>query len=145
MRIIIIIIASYKFSYYNCKEENAMLSEKNLREISKYEAVGLDVINISSTGTLDYVTHSNSNCEYCDQCPAFRLLPDPNPYDWFRSGDKKAVCLEVNGVIEGGLEGPNEWTNICKPLYCPKLGRKLSEEDIKKAQKDLQWAKERMK
>lgn len=83
--------------------------------------------------------------EYCDKCESFRLLPDPNPDDWFRDGDMKAVCLEVNGVIEGSLETPREWINIHKPLYCPKLGRELNEEEKKIAAKRLEFAKKRMK
>ena len=56
----------------------------------------------------------------------------------------KAVCLVVNGVIAGSLEKPSEWTNIRKPLYCPKLGRILSEDEKEKAVKMLKWAQERM-
>ena len=115
-----------------------MLSEKNLREIKEYEEAGIDVVAIGSHGTLDYSTQGMG-------CSAFRLLPDPDPFDWFRDGDMKAVCLEVNGVIEGSLERPSEWTNIRKPLYCPKLGRELSEEEKKTAAERLKWAKERMK
>jgi len=122
-----------------------MLSEKNLREIKEYEEAGIDVVAIGSGGTLDYSTQGMGGSEFCDQCNAFRLLPDPDPYDWFRDGDKKAVCLEVNGVIEGSLERPSEWTNIRKPLYCPKLGRELSEEEKEDTAKRLKWAKERMK
>ena len=122
-----------------------MLSEKNLREIKEYEDAGIDVVAIGSGGTLDYSTQGMGGSEYCDKCNAFRLFPDPDPYDWFRDGDKKAVCLEVNGVIEGSLEKPSEWTNISKPLYCPKLGRELSEEEKKTAAKRLKWAKKRMK
>ncbi len=105
----------------------------------------MDVVAVSSEGTLEYATQEMGGSEYCDQCSAFRLLPDPDPFDWFRSGDMKAVCLEVNGVIEGSLERPSEWTNIHKPLYCPKLGRELSEEEKKEADKSLQWAMKRMK
>ena len=121
-----------------------MLSEKNLREIKEYEDAGIDVVAIGSGGTLDYSTQGMGGNEYCDQCSAFRLLPDPDPHDWFRDGDMKAVCLEVNGVIAGSLEKPSEWTNIRKPLYCPKLGRELSEEEKETAVKMLKWAKERM-
>lgn len=39
---------------------------------------------------------------------------------------------------------PSEWTNIDTPLYCPYLGRELSEEEKKEADKMLKWAKERM-
>ena len=122
-----------------------MLSKKNLREIKEYEKSGIDVVAIGSGGTLDYATQGIGGCEYCDQCSAFRLLPDPDPVDWFRDGDMKAVCLEVNGVIEGSLEKPSECTNICKPLYCPNLGRELSEEEKKTAAESLKWAKKRMK
>lgn len=123
-----------------------MLSKKNLRKIKKYEEAGIDVVAIGSEGTLDYSTQGMGDyCEYCDQCSAFRLLPDPDPYDWFRYGDMKAVCFEVNGVIEGSLESPSEWTNIRKPLYCPKLNRELSEDEKKIAAEMLEWAKERMK
>jgi len=78
--------------------------------------------------------------EYCDQCSDFRLLPDPDPYDWFRDGDMKAVCLAVNGVIRGALERPSECVNIRKPLYCPKIGRELSDEEKKEAAEQLEWA-----
>ena len=122
-----------------------MLSEEDLRKIEKYEKAGIDVVAIGSGGTLNYSTQGMGGSEFCDQCNAFRLFPDPDPYDWFRDGDKKAVCLEVNGVIEGSLERPSEWTNIRKPLYCPKLGRELSEEEKREAARQLKWAKKQMK
>jgi hypothetical protein len=122
-----------------------MLSEKNLREIKEYEKAGIDVVAIGSDGTLGYSTQGMGGCEYCDQCSAFKLLPDPDPFDWFGDDNMKAVCLEVNGVIAGFLERPSEWTNIRKPLYCPKLGRELSEEEKKTAAEMLKRAKERMK
>jgi hypothetical protein len=122
-----------------------MLSEKNLREIKEYEKAGIDVIAIGSDGTLDYSTQGMGGCEYCDQCSAFKLLPDPDPFDWFEDNDMKAVCLEVNGVIAGSLARPSEWTNIRKPLYCPKLGRELSEEEKKTAAEILKRAKKMMK
>lgn len=122
-----------------------MLSEKNLREIREYEKAGINVVAISRNGTLEYSTTGMGGSEYCDKCSAFRLLPDPDPTDWFRDGDMKAVCLEVNGVIEGSLERPSEWTNIPKPLYCPKLGRELSEEEKKEADECLKWAQKMMK
>ena len=122
-----------------------MLSKKNLQEIKEFEKSGIDVVAIGSNGTLDYSTQSIGGCEYCDQCSAFRLLPDPDPFDWFRDNDMKAVCLEVNGVIAGSLERPSEYTNICKPIYCPKLGRELSEDEKQEATERLEWARKRMK
>ena len=122
-----------------------MLSEKNLQEIKKFEESGISVVAVNSDGRLSYSTQGVGGSEYCDQCSAFRLLPDPDPFDWFRDNDMKAVCLEVNGVIAGSLERPSEYTHIRKPLYCPKLGRELSEDEKKKATKRLEWARKRMK
>ena len=122
-----------------------MLREKDFRESKEYEESDIDDVVIGSGGTLDYSTKYMGSCEYCDHCSAFRLLPDPDPYDWFRDGDKKAICLEVNGVIEGSLECPSEWTNIPKPLYCPKLGRERREEEKKNADERLQRARKSLK
>ena len=122
-----------------------MLSKKNLQEIKEFEKSGISVVAVDSAGRLSYSTQGVGGSEYCDQCSAFRLLPDPDPFDWFRDNDMKAVCLEVNGVIASSLERPSEYTNICKPIYCPKLGRKLSEDEKKEATERLEWARKRMK
>lgn len=123
-----------------------MLDEKKLQEIRKFENAGLDVVVIGNNGEIDYSTQSNNgNCEYCDQCNSFRLLPDPDPFDDFRDGDMKAICLEINGVIAGSLERPSEWTNMAKPLYCPKLGRELSEKEKEIAERSLAIATGNMK
>ncbi len=121
-----------------------MLNEKDLREIKELEKAGVDVVVIDSGGALKYSTQGMGGNDYCDQCISFKLLPDPDPYDDFRDGDMKAVCLEVGGVIEESLERPSEWTNIRKPLYCPKLGRELSKEEEKIAATRLKVAKESM-
>lgn len=121
-----------------------MANENKPREIEQMERAGLNVIVVGAEGKLDYATNNQCNSEYCDNCSAFRLLSDPCPYDWFRSGDMKAVCLKVNGVIAGGLERPSKMTNIEKPLYCPNLGRELSEEEKQEAEKDLAGAIKRM-
>lgn len=121
-----------------------MLNNNKLRRINEFEKAGIEVVAIGSEGTLNYSSTSKDDNEYCDQCSAFRLFPDPDPSDWFNDGNMKAVCLEVNGVIVGSLEKPNEFVNISKPLYCPKLGRELSEEEKIQAIKDLDWAKKRM-
>lgn len=121
-----------------------MLSEKEMQEIHEYEQDGIDVVSVRRDGTLEYSTQGLGGSEYCDQCSEFRLLPDPDPTDWFRDGDMKAVCLKINGVIAGSLERPSEWTNILKPIYCPKLGRELSEEEKKTAEILLQMARTRM-
>ena len=118
-----------------------MLIKNEERDIKKHEEAGIDVVLIDSDGKIDYATNSATGDEFCDHCDAFRLLPDPDPYDFFRDGDMKAVCLEVEGQIAGSLENPGEWTNIRKPLYCPKLGRELTEEEKEEAAHRLKWAK----
>ncbi len=119
-----------------------MLSEKTIQEIEKYENAGIGVVAVGSDGTLKYSSQGMGGCKYCDQCSSFRLLPDPDPYDWFRDNDMKAVCLELNAVIRGSLETPSEYTKIPKPLYCPKLGRKLSKEEKEKADEMLRIDRE---
>ena len=121
-----------------------MLDENKLKEIKEYEDAGIDVVAVGSEGTLDYSTQGLGGSEYCDQCSAFCLLPDPDPNDWFRDGDMKAVCNEFNALIAGGLERPSEMTKIEKPIWCPKLGRELTEEEKKQAEAFLKLAKSRM-
>ncbi len=123
-----------------------MLSEKDLREIRMLEDAGFDVVSIGRGGTLEYATQNKgTTIEYCDQCNSFKLFPDPAPDDWFRNGDWKAVCIRVNGVIRGSLELPSECKNICKPLYCPILGRELSKEEKEEASKTLDFARAMMR
>ncbi len=122
-----------------------MLSERDVQVIKECEKAGIGVVAISSNGTLDYSTHGLGDTEqFCDQCESLRLEPDPDPFDWFRDGDKKAVCRALNCVIEGGLERPSEWTKISKPLYCPKLGRELTEKEKEEAAKQLERDQKRM-
>lgn len=116
---------------------------KELQAIKEMEMAGINVISIAQNGALEYATENGNESEYCDRCSQLRLLPDPDPFDWFRDGDMKAVCLEVNGVIAGALE-TREVTKIHKPLYCPKLGRELTEEEKACARITLKFAKERM-
>ena len=122
-----------------------MLSKEQALEIKQMEKEGLDVVVVSSNGTLDYSTRKLEDYNsYCDQCKSFRLVDDPDPYDWFRDENKKAICLEVNGIIEGSLETPSEWTKIKRPLYCPKLNRTLTDIEQKEASKMLEFARKRM-
>ena len=119
-----------------------MPSEEDLRKIKEYEKLGINVVVLGSDGKIDYSTQGMCG-EFCDRCSALRLLPDPDPYDWFRDEDMKAVCsLMGNAVIRGSLETPSEYTGIPKPLYCPKLGRELSEEEKKEAAEQLRKAQE---
>ena len=111
-----------------------MLSEKRKQQSKKLGEVGFNVV-VRHDGTFKYVTNQRKE-EYCDKCNAFCLLPDPDPHDRFRD-DKKAVCLELGRVIEGGLE-PSEWFNVRKPLYCPKLGRQLNKEEKKEAKERIE-------
>lgn len=80
--------------------------------------------------------------EFCDGCCFLRLLHDPNPYDWFEDNEMMAVCCAKKAVIEGAM-GPFETNKIQKPLYCPKIGRKLTNEEEEKAKTWLKWGQER--
>lgn len=122
-----------------------MLTQKDYDEIKKFEAAGFNVTFTGSNGKLEYSTQGSCDDKYCDSCEFLRLLPDPDPFDWFRDGNMKAVCFKVNGLIMGALERPSEWTNIHRPLFCPKLGRELSEEEKVKAAEMLKYAQERFK
>ena len=73
----------------------------------------------------DFSIQGTNGIEFCDKCSDFRLEPDPDPYDWFRDSDMKAVCCATGRVIEDSLEKPSEWTNIPRPRFCPKLGREV--------------------
>ena len=88
---------------------------------------------------------SNENWNICNQCKFFMLAPDSDPYDWFRDGDKKSLCLKQKAVIANSLEYPSEWSNISSPLWCPNLGCKLNEEEKEKANKNLEFAQKLFK
>lgn len=121
-----------------------MLTKKTIEEVKEFEKAGIDVVVIGSAGTLDYSTQRKDSNDYCDNCCSFRLYPDPDPFDSFRCDDMKAVCLEVKGVLRRYLETPSEWTNLPKPLFCPKLGRTLSKEEQEQAKEQLEKAKKKM-
>ena len=110
------------------------------KEIREYEERGLDVVEIGSDGKLEYATNKSSNTDYCDSCEFLKFEPDPAPDDWFRDGDEKAICTKLDAQIAGALE-PRELTNIYKPIWCPKLGRKLTPKEQKEAEERLDFDK----
>ena len=110
------------------------------KEIREAETRGIDVIVIGSKGEFEYATNKNENSDCCDSCEYLRFERDPDPYDWFRDMDEKAICIKLNAKIAGALE-PRDMTNIEKPLWCPKLGRKLTEKEQGEAEKDFTFAK----
>ena len=62
--------------------------------------------------------------EQCRKCPHCRILPDPDPTDWFNDDDQKAICVHPQSIddrkfgkdIEGMLR-PYEKVDI--PKWCP--------------------------
>ena len=106
----------------------------------EYEDMGMDVVAINDKGQMQYATKMNIDLEYCDSCKCLVFAPDPDPHDWFRDDDKKAICTALNAKIAGALEY-NELTNIRKPLFCPKLGRELTDDEKKKAEEQLKFAR----
>lgn len=106
----------------------------------EYEDMGMDVVVMNDRGQMKYATNMNMGSEYCDSCRDLIFAPDPDPDDWFRSGDQKAICTAVKATIANSLEY-NELTNIRKPLFCPKLGRELTDNEKKKAEEQLKSAR----
>lgn len=119
------------------------MDEKLKKQIEEMEAIGLDVV-VTNKGKLSYATggiNQDDNC--CDSCPFLEFLPDPDPYDWFRDGDQKAVCNKMEATVRGCLERPSEMVNIRKPLWCPNLKKELTEQEKKLAKERLEFDKER--
>lgn len=103
------------------------MDEKTKREIQQFEDAGIDVVS-TRNGKLSYVTGGiNQDESYCDSCSFLTFKPDPDPYDWFHDGDQKAVCERMEAKVMGGLERPSEMVDIPKPIWCPKLGRELTD------------------
>ncbi len=92
--------------------------QSKVLKIKELESMGLSVTVKNSDGTIVYSTN-NDKCKYCDDCKYLEFLPDPDPSDWFRDDDKKAVCRLAKKEIVGGLEW-NELKDIHVPDFCPK-------------------------
>lgn len=110
-----------------------MISDGLKNEIQEMENMGIDVVVTDSVGKMEYATKQNKNPEYCDSCQFLLFAPDPDPYDWFRDGDKKAVCTKLHIAIECSLELPSEMVNIKRPLFCPLIKDQLTEEEKREA------------
>lgn len=116
---------------------------KNMREIKKCEATGAHVVNIKN-GKLTYATGGISqDPNHCDSCPYLKFLPDPDPFDWFRDDDEKAVCQKMRAMVAGCLEHSSEMVNLEKPIWCPDLKRELTEEEKADLPNRLKYAKSR--
>jgi hypothetical protein len=72
----------------------------------------------------------------CTNCKEHKTIPDPDPHDWFRSGDMAVVCSIAKNPkqdkkseyvsdrqdrrIVQSLIGPWDWDDIMVPEWCPK-------------------------
>lgn len=53
----------------------------------------------------------------CRECPHCRIVPDPDPSDWFNDDDEKAFCREAgHKLIENTLR---PYERIIIPDWCP--------------------------
>ena len=53
----------------------------------------------------------------CRECPYCRIVPDPDPDDWFNDDDETALCTESgNRLIEGMLR---PYEKVIIPDWCP--------------------------
>lgn len=101
-------------------------NEKIKREICEFESTGLKKCVINEKGRLAYQTESIQKENCCNQCDYLELESNPDPDDCFNDDAMKATCLNLNIVI-GEYLSPSELANIHKPIYCPFLGRELTE------------------
>lgn len=76
------------------------------KEIKKMEELGLDVLETNGKGQIVYQTKKEEDKKFCNSCPHLRLLPDPDPFDWFASFDVKAICSITHQEIAVAL---NVW------------------------------------
>lgn len=123
-----------------------MSNEKDLGTSTQSQKIDLDTIlkETRENWLHDHLTYSSLIKDFnCNQCDSFMLDNDPDPWDEFRCNDKKALCLKQKAVIVGALEYPSEWQSIFKPLWCPKLGRKLSKDEKEKSIESLTYAQKR--
>lgn len=64
-------------------------------------------------------------CASCDRC---RIIPDPDPFDWFCDDDEAVYCTEVKDYIARGLR-PYEVDKVSvKVSRCPLMTKKMREE-----------------
>lgn len=53
----------------------------------------------------------------CRECPHCRIVPDPDPSDWFNDNDEKAFCREAGHKLIENMLRPYE--RIIIPDWCP--------------------------
>lgn len=53
----------------------------------------------------------------CRKCPHCRIVPDPDPSDWFNDDDEKAFCREAGHKLIENMLRPYE--RIIIPDWCP--------------------------
>ena len=57
----------------------------------------------------------------CTNCSAHKVLPDPDPHDWFCDDDVKVVCTEANYKQITCACRPYNIKKECEtPDWCPK-------------------------
>lgn len=53
----------------------------------------------------------------CRECPNCRIVPDPDPDDWFNDDDEKALCKEMGDKVIEDMLRPYE--KVAIPNWCP--------------------------
>ena len=124
-----------------------MSNKKALGTSTQSQKIDLDAIfnETFEIGFSDFLLCTSlteaKNSPICNQCKFFMLALDP--CDWFIDRDMKALCLKQKAVIVEGLKYPSEWNKILKPLWCPKLGRRLRKDEKEKSIESLTYAQKR--
>ena len=57
----------------------------------------------------------------CTECPFHKVLPDPDPYDWFCDDDVKVICTKQSREITVACRPYNIVRETPVPDWCPLL------------------------
>lgn len=60
----------------------------------------------------------------CIECSFHRVLPDPDPDDWFCDDDVKVICSKLNKSITTACRPYNTERETPVPTWCPLLTNK---------------------
>lgn len=62
---------------------------------------------------------ANLEITNCTNCPFHRVLPDPDPDDWFNDDDVKVICTKAEKEITSACRPYNVEKESKTPQWCP--------------------------
>ncbi|MCQ2749075.1 MAG: hypothetical protein MJ246_03585 [Clostridia bacterium] len=91
------------------------------KKYEEFEKEGVDVLAVDGEGKVTYRTGSDDDTCKCSACPCCRILPDPDPYDWFCDDDVKIYCEKLEKVIARSLRPNEAYKFEASKKVCPKV------------------------